>query len=98
MVVSARRESGERLVPWWITQTQLWRPNSFKSGSRRVASRTWAFSNVPATRFPLFLGGADDASNLEVIDIEVYREITGQLRQGTRKLPPGTTVQSISIS
>lgn len=49
-------------------------------------------------KVPLFLGGKDNESNLELIDVEVYWMICGQLRQGIRKLSPGTTIRSISIS
>jgi hypothetical protein len=42
---------------------------------------------------PLFLGGQDDAANLEVSDIDVYWHITGQLIERTRGLPPGSPVR-----
>ena len=48
-------------------------------------------------KVPLFLGGKDDISNLEVIDMSVYVEICGQLRNKTRILEPGQTVGSVSI-
>jgi Domain of unknown function (DUF1851) len=48
-------------------------------------------------RVPLFLGGQDTVANLEVIDFEVYWSLCGQLRQGTRHLPTGTTVQQVSL-
>jgi hypothetical protein len=46
-------------------------------------------------KIPLFLGGKDTIENLEVIDIDVYWSLTGQLRSGTRLLPPGTSIGSI---
>ncbi len=49
-------------------------------------------------RVPLFLGGTDTVDNLEVIDFEVYWSLCGQLRQGTRHLPLGTSIQQVSIS
>ena len=49
-------------------------------------------------KVPLFLGGADDIQNLEVIDLSVYVEICGQLRNRTRSLTPGQTIGRISIS
>ena len=49
-------------------------------------------------KVPLFLGGKDVVENLEVIDMEVYWNITGQLWNKTRELPPGTTVGTITIS
>jgi hypothetical protein len=46
---------------------------------------------------PLFLGGVDDVSNLELIDMSVYWTIVGQLRVRTRALPRGTTIKTIHI-
>jgi hypothetical protein len=49
-------------------------------------------------RVPLFLGGADTIENLEVIDLDVYWSLCGQLRQGTRRLPPGSSIRQVSIT
>lgn len=49
-------------------------------------------------RVPLFLGGKDTVDNLEVIDLAVYWSVCGQLRQGTRCLPAGTSIGEVSIS
>jgi Domain of unknown function (DUF1851) len=49
-------------------------------------------------RVPLFLDGEDRIENLEVIDMEVYWSVCGQLRSGTLHLPPGTSVRGVSIS
>ena len=46
-------------------------------------------------KVPLFLGGRDELDNLELIDLEVYWTLCGQLRLGTLHLPPGTTVQEV---
>ena len=43
-------------------------------------------------KIPLFLGGYDKISNLEVSDLAVYLEICGQLLEKTRHLPEGTPV------
>ncbi len=43
-------------------------------------------------RVPLFLGGDDEINNLELVDMEVYWHLTGQLITQTRDLPPGTPV------
>ncbi len=48
-------------------------------------------------KVPLFLGGPDEVDNLEVIDLGVYWSVCGQLRQGTKKLPPGASVREVSI-
>jgi Domain of unknown function (DUF1851) len=46
-------------------------------------------------KVPLFLGGKDTLDNLEVIDLEVYWSVSGQLRQGTEALPPGTSIGQV---
>ena len=46
---------------------------------------------------PLFLGGADDVSNLELTDMEVYWSVCGQLLAKTRNLPEGTKVGNLRI-
>jgi len=46
---------------------------------------------------PLFLGGKDSLQNLELIDIDVYWSVCGQLRQGIRQLPAGTSVAELAI-
>jgi hypothetical protein len=48
-------------------------------------------------RVPLFLGGNDDIVNLEVIDLNVYWTVCGQLRLGTRQMPAGTSIRAVSI-
>lgn len=45
---------------------------------------------------PLFLGGSDDIENLEVIDLDVYWTLSGQLRQGIVQLPPGASISGVS--
>jgi hypothetical protein len=65
----------------------------------------WRAEGGPAPEFnqcigyktPLFLGGSDDESNLELTDIDVYWAITGQLIVATRDLPDGTSVSSLGI-
>jgi hypothetical protein len=39
-------------------------------------------------RVPLFLGGQDTVDNLEVIAVDVYWQVCGQLIAATRELPP----------
>jgi Domain of unknown function (DUF1851) len=48
-------------------------------------------------KVPLFLGGKDSLDNLEVVDMDVYWSLSGQLRQGTRELPSGTSIKGVSI-
>ena len=46
---------------------------------------------------PLYLGGLDQVSNLEVTDFEVYWAICGQLLAQVRGLPIGTKIGRVSI-
>lgn len=48
-------------------------------------------------KIPLFLGGSDTVDNLEMIDLSVYVEICGQLRNKVQQLSNGQTIKSISI-
>ena len=41
---------------------------------------------------PLFLGGKDDVENLELIDIDVYWHLMGQMIRKARELPKGTSI------
>ena len=47
---------------------------------RKVHLESLAFDQCAGYRVPLFHGGADELANLEVIDIDVYWTLTGQLR------------------
>jgi len=46
---------------------------------------------------PLYLGGADNLSNLELADFEVYWSLASQLLAKVRGLPVGTRVGNVSI-
>lgn len=48
-------------------------------------------------RVPLFLGGNVEAGNLEPVDMALYWDLCAQLRAGTRRLPPGTTIGGLAI-
>lgn len=48
-------------------------------------------------RVPLFLGGADEVSNLELTDIEVYWELCGQLLLSVRPHENGVDVAGVDI-
>jgi Domain of unknown function (DUF1851) len=60
--------------------------------------------NAPSSRQcigykkPLFLGGADTVSNLEVSDLDVYWTVATQLLQKTKGLPLGTSLNKVSIN
>jgi hypothetical protein len=49
-------------------------------------------------RKPLFLGGADTVSNLELTDLNVYWELAVQLLRQIRDLPVGTVISDVRIS
>lgn len=49
-------------------------------------------------KIPLFLSGEDTINNLEMINMDVYWTICGQLINQARTLPPGTTIGSVKIS
>ena len=48
-------------------------------------------------KVPLFLGGKDDISNVELTDLDVYWTICGQLLRKVRSLPAGTRVARITM-
>jgi hypothetical protein len=47
---------------------------------------------------PLYLGGADDVSNMAVIDLDVHWTLGSQIYAQVRDLPPGTPIGNITIS
>lgn len=54
-----------------------------------------AFTDCVGYKVPLFLGGPDVLANLEAIDLSVYVEISGQLRNKIRTLAPGQSIRSV---
>ena len=46
-------------------------------------------------RKPLFLGGVDSVENLELIDLDVYWTVMGQLRQQVTRLPNGMRITGV---
>ncbi|MEJ2855391.1 MULTISPECIES: T6SS immunity protein Tdi1 domain-containing protein [unclassified Saccharothrix] len=59
--------------------------------------RRLGFAECVGYRTPPFLGGTDDDDNLEVVDVEVYWSLTGQLYKQVKDLPEGTPVSGISL-
>lgn len=57
-----------------------------------------AYLQCAGYKQPLYLGGSDDVTNLEISDLEVYWTITAQLLAQVRGLPVGTRIGDISIS
>jgi hypothetical protein len=48
-------------------------------------------------KVPLFLGGLDTVENLQLVDLEVYWEVSSQLLNSTRDLPVGTVIREVKI-
>jgi hypothetical protein len=65
---------------------------------RKENTKPVAYSECVGYKVPLFLGGADNLSNLEIIDMSVYVHICGQLRTKTLSLLPGQTIRRISMT
>ncbi len=53
------------------------------------------FTECVGYKVPLFLGGPDVLANLEVIELSVYVEICGQLRNKVRTLPAGQSIRRV---
>ena len=53
------------------------------------------FDQCVGYRVPLFLGGRDDVSNLELSDVDVYWTLMGQLVRAAKGVPPGTRIRSV---
>ena len=64
--------------------------------------RDWLANHDPAGRMqcagykvPLFLGGEDNSDNMELIDMEVYWDMTTQIWEAVKDLPEGTKIGNI---
>ncbi|WP_313623361.1 T6SS immunity protein Tdi1 domain-containing protein [Achromobacter sp.] len=55
------------------------------------------FDQCVGYKLPLFLGGKDDISNLELSDLDVYSCVSSQLIARTRGLPVGTAIGAITL-
>jgi hypothetical protein len=62
-----------------------------------VSRATLQFNECAGYKLPLFLSGLDTVENLEVVDVDVYWTLTGQLLLQTGDLPAGTSVSSVTI-
>ncbi len=49
-------------------------------------------------RTPLFLGGADGTTNLEICDVDVYWTLCAQMLAEVRDLPVGTPISNIIVT
>lgn len=60
--------------------------------------RAPAMDECVGYRTPLFLGGVDGITNLEIGDVDVYWTIAAQLLAKTRGLPIGTPITNLNIT
>jgi len=56
------------------------------------------FNQCVGYKRPLFLGGQDEVSNLELSDLDVYWHLLSQLVRHTRGLPDGTPIGPITLT
>ncbi|MEC4272402.1 T6SS immunity protein Tdi1 domain-containing protein [Adlercreutzia sp. R25] len=56
-----------------------------------------AGGNCVGYTVPLFLGGKDEGDNMDIVDMEVYWGMTGQLWEAVKDLPEGTKIGNISF-
>lgn len=49
-------------------------------------------------RTPLFLGGVDDTTNLQICDVDVYWTLSAQILAQVRDLPDGTPTSNVVIT
>ena len=62
-----------------------------------TGGRAPAYDQCIGYKVPLYLGGEDELSNLELSDFEVYWGLSAQLLAKARELPVGTPIRSIGI-
>lgn len=55
------------------------------------------YSQCVGYKVPLYLGGADDLSNIAMTDFEVYWGLSAQLLQKVRSLPPGAKIGNVTM-
>jgi hypothetical protein len=53
-------------------------------------------SSCVGYKVPLFLGGQDEIENLDVVSLDVYWSINGQLRLGVKGLPEEIVITEIT--
>ncbi|GGM83776.1 hypothetical protein GCM10011609_19740 [Lentzea pudingi] len=90
-------------IPDLLDEYALEDPDTFLAQDLFTLWRTLHPEREPAGtcvgfKRPLFLGGAGDVENLEVVDEEVYWSVHGQLWAKVKDLPDGTSISSVEIS
>jgi hypothetical protein len=63
-----------------------------------IGQQPLRFTECAGYKVPLFLGGKDSTSNLEVSNTEVYWSLMGGLRLATRNLEQGTRILGADLS
>lgn len=53
--------------------------------------------NCAGYTVPLFLGGKDEDDNMDIVDMEVYWGMTGQLWEAVKDLPEGTKIGNVTF-
>lgn len=71
--------------------------NFYKEWLNKSENRIPQIDECIGYRVPLFLGGIDDVANLEIINMDVYWNITGQVLRKVLNLPDGTLINKIDI-
>ncbi|WP_309603456.1 T6SS immunity protein Tdi1 domain-containing protein [Sphingomonas sp.] len=71
---------------------------SFFNAWRAAGGEAPQYDQCVGYKQPLFLGGSDDLSNLEITDFDVYWSIAAQILQKVRGLPAGTSMRQIGIA
>lgn len=75
----------------------------YRAWSQQHSARTGSplelsWNECVGFKVPLFLGGLDELQNLEVVDMDVYWALFGQLALSVRGLESGTRVTGIELS
>jgi hypothetical protein len=70
----------------------------FFKGWLSAGGRRPEYDQCVGYRKPLYLGGADDVTNLELSDFEVYWVLAAQILRQVRGLPIGTPIGKGTIS
>ncbi len=64
---------------------------------KMIGKKSLCHDQCVGYKIPLFLGGADEISNLEISDLSIYWHVCGQLRNKTWTLPEGHSISDIKI-
>jgi hypothetical protein len=71
--------------------------NAFGLFLKELGVNKLSYNECIAHKVPLFLGGTDDISNFQVLDVEVHWEMQYQIYNQVKNLPPGTKINSVKF-